>query len=249
MKILFISLFALYSFSAFAFSGENNKEESFILGPGVFSIESPYIGGKTQTMAFPYIEYSWGPLFIEGGTLGSHIFGGDNWGIAAAIDGDFLGDTDRGDSNQLADMQELDDVINGSIKMFYHQNWGAIELSLSKDISDNHDGSSASLSYSYVVELGNWEVIPSVGANWFSEDVSNYYYGVSLVDARANRPFYSPDSGVNYNAGISTIYSFDKNNSLMLNLTTESYSDQIKDSSIVDKSGSTTFGSIYIHRF
>lgn len=244
--LIAVGLFANTSLAA---DSDSDNEFNYAIGALAFTYSSPYIGGEQQTQLFPYLEFNYGPIFFEGGSLGSHLYGGDNWGIAAAVSLDFMGDTERGDSRQLSDMEELDHVINGSLIVFYETDWGEFDLSLTTDISNNHDGQTAALSYSYPIKAGNWYFSPSVSAQWFSEEVANYYYGVGARDVKANRPLYNADSGINYSISLMADYAITEQHHLIFDISTTIYSDEIKNSPIVDESSSTSFGAGYIFRF
>ena len=65
--------------------------------------------------------------------------------VSAGISLD-LADTHRGDSPQLADMAELDDVVLGEVEVSYEADWGELGLSLAADVRGTHDGYVAGLS-------------------------------------------------------------------------------------------------------
>jgi len=96
-----------------ASNSHDNDSAEYAIGLLANSTTSVYRGGENQTQLFPYFEWSWGPLFFQEGTFGSYLAGGEHWGLAASIGLDFLGDSERGDSDELADMNDLDDVISG----------------------------------------------------------------------------------------------------------------------------------------
>ncbi len=212
-------------------------------------MQSPYLGGEDQSFVFPMLDISWGPLFFRGGTLGTFIYGDENFAIAAGISPDFIADKDRGDSKLLSDMTELDTVINGTLLMIYQSDFGEFELKYDADISDKHDGNVVSLSYSYPMQFNRFEFRPYFGVQKVSEEVNQYYYGVSQADVINTREFYMPEAGVNYNAGLSTIYSINAHHNIMFDVAGTFYSDEIKDSPIVDDSSSLSVSLGYFYRF
>ena len=177
-------------------------------------------------------------MFIEGEEqhLGSFIYEGDNWGTSIVIGLDSFGDSDRGDSDQLSDMEALDDVVTRSLIAFYEGSWGKLELTVSSDVSSKHDGTVASLGYAYTIEYQDWRFIPSVKTTWFSKDVSGYYYGVNQNDATVGRAFYQPNTGVNYGIEFGAEYHIERNQLLMFSAEMDFLSKEIKDSPIIEES-------------
>jgi outer membrane protein len=168
---------------------------------------SIYIDGENETKIFPFVRSEWGAFFIRGPSFGVHLYEDNNWTIDTSVNIDYFGDIDRGDNIQLADMVSLDNAWMASVDIFYKENWGEVSISLASDLSDTHDGNTANLSYSYSFRVGNWMIKPSIGAEWFSDAVSQYYYGITEADVNSTRPFYQPASGINYEANINSLYS------------------------------------------
>lgn len=241
----------LVGFSTFGYTSESSEPEvsyaqdnkaadqekwvwDISLGIAVFHENSPYLGADGRTQELPFLSIEWGPLFFEGDSLGMFLYGGENWKIAVSVGFDMFGDTNRGNSLELKDMAELDDVYNASIMTFYEAGWGALDLQLSTDISNKHDGTTASLSYSYPLSYKSWELSPYLSAQWVSSEVTEYYVGVSEVDAKKGRPAYASTSGTNFGLGINGVYSINDKHSLFADLKGTLYSDELKDSPIID---------------
>ncbi len=250
-KLPLAVLFSSISFFSTAEEGIYDNFEVLGLGIGYGSDQSIYKGGKTEGSITPGVEVQWGPLFLRGGQLGSYLYGGENFGIAAAIGmGDEVGSTDRGDSDDLKDMTKLDDVTTGSIMFFYEADFGDIDFVLTSDISGKHKGQTAALSYAYPIELSSrWELAPSISAQWVSGKTNNYYYGVTQTDVKADRAYYKAGSGVNYSAGLSAMYEITEHHGLMFDASYTRYSSQVTDSPIVDRKSSSGVSVMYQYRF
>jgi outer membrane scaffolding protein for murein synthesis (MipA/OmpV family) len=72
---------------------------------------------------------------------------------------------------------------------------------------------------------------------------------VNAANANASRALYTPNSGVNYTAGINADYEVDDNNSVSFTLMSEVYSEQIRKSSIVSKSNTVSANVVYSYHF
>ena len=149
-RILIGALTLLLSTGVFADERDDdhdNDNPGFLLAVGAsVSVEqSPYVDGDDSVEVLPRLFVQMGRFYLRGPALGVHLYGGDDLSVSAGISLD-LADTHRGDSPQLADMSELDDVLLGEIEVSYEAGWGELELSLAADISGTHDGYVAGLS-------------------------------------------------------------------------------------------------------
>jgi outer membrane protein len=233
--------------------GYEDEDEPFewdiSLGLAYSISQTPYVGGKQSSDVMPYLNISWGPLYFDGDSFGSYLYGEDNWGISASLNSGILNDSERGGSDRLSDMTPLDDVVTASIRYEIEAQWGAVEATVSGDVSDKHNGYMANMAYSYPVYLVQWSLMPFVGAQWFNRNVSQYYYGVNDADSTATRAAYSAGSGINYSVGLGAEYEMDDHSSLSFSLETTRYSNQIRRSSIVDQSHTTSLGLAYSYFF
>ena len=231
------------------FRGNLHTDSSFLAGLGVYSFDSLYVGGKSRTQAGPYFSYQSDHFFFDGATLGLSINPSDNLRLSAIVAGDFTGDIDRGDSSQLADMHDLNNVVNAGFALDYSGGFGDINFEVLKDVSNEHKGTSTSFTYSINVPLGNWVLIPAVGSSWFSAKVSDYYYGVQENEVLADRALYKPKSGFNYNAGLTLIRPFKENHTIGATFSYDKFSSEISDSPVVAENNVKGMGLFYVYTF
>lgn len=228
---------------------DDGPDYKYAAGIFVEGEQSLYLGGDDQVQVFPYLSARWGRFFFEGGSLGAYIYEDNNWSVTGGISLDGIGDDDRDDSDALADMVKLDLVILGQFEVGYEADWGQIDLTVGADISNAHDGYQAELSYSYPIELGRWIIEPSVNVEWVSKEINQYYYGVTQVDVRPDRPFYQPKSGVNYGAGVTVTYPFRNRHAIVFSAGYTTYSKEVTDSPIVARDNTGQFGLGYFYQF
>lgn len=228
---------------------DNDEDSNYMLGLMVASESSIYLGGDDKTQLRPFFQAEWGRYFLEGASLGVKLLEQDDMTFSAAIELDGIFQDDRGDSYELSDMESLDSVLMASLKYEYETDFGELSVALAADVSGGHDGYEAELSYSYPIMFGGWRISPEIGVSWQSKEINQYFYGVTDVDVKAGRPLYTPDAGVNFNAGIMAMYPFNQHHSLILLAEYESYSSEVTDSPIVVESSSTSFGLGYVYRF
>ena len=217
-------------------------------GASVSVEQSPYLGGDDSVEVLPRLFVRMGRFYLRGPALGVYLYGGDDLSVSAGISLD-LADTHRGDSPQLSDMAELDDVLLGEIDVSYETDWGELDLSLAADMSGTHDGYLAGLAYGYPLEMGRLQIEPEIGVEWHSAEVNRHHYGVNGADVRPSRPLYEPDAGVNYELGVTVTYPFAERHALSLETTTEWFSTEVSDSPIVERDSLVSVGVSYLFRF
>ena len=229
---------------------DDNDGPGFLLAAGAsVSVEqSPYVGGDDSVEVLPLLLVRMGRFYLRGPALGVDLYGGDDLSVSAGISLD-LADSDRGDSPQLADMTEVDDVLLGEVEVSYEADWGELDLSLAADISGTHDGYVAGLSYGYPLRIGRWEIEPEVGVKWHSAEVNHHYYGVGAADVLPARPLYEPDAGMNYELGVTVTYPFAERHALSLEVEAEWFSTEVSDSPIVERDNVASVGVSYLFRF
>ena len=228
---------------------EQDGEFHFALMALAHTQDSIYVGGERNNTFLPLPEIYWRNFYFSQGQLGLTAIELDDFALDFSIGGDFIGDTDRGDSKQLKDMKDLDTAITANVDLSYSGDWGELTLGTAHDISNKHDGYSLSLGYSYRLMYGRWFVEPSVGVSYASKDVVNYYYGVSEQDVTAERAFYQADSAVNYELGLTAGYIINRDQQVMAFAGMEFFDDEISDSPIVDDDKSLSFGIAYRYSF
>lgn len=228
-----------------------NEEDdfSFAIMPVVFNQESIYDGGKSKTGFFPLPELRWKNVFFASGKLGFTALKYKTLSLDLSIAGDYMGDTDRGDSKKLKDMKKLKTVLTANADLNYSGKIGDINLGIAQDISNEHKGYSLSAGYSYNIELGRFFIEPSVSVTYASKDVADYYYGVSKEDVLIGRPAYDLEETVNYDVSLTAGYALDERSMIMGFASMTVYDDDIEDSPIITDNKAMTYGLGYRYQF
>lgn len=93
----------------------------------------------------------------------------------------------------------------------YSAGFDKISANTTHDEIGHSDGAKFKTNYSYSIKLPKQlMLIPSVGIELNSSDVSNYYYGVAQGESTTYAP-YELGSTLNYNAGLFLMYYINKN--------------------------------------
>ncbi len=222
---------------------------SFAIMPVAYSAQSIYDGGKDNNGFFPLPELRWKNMFIANGQIGATVLKYKNLSLDVGVGGDYMGDTDRGDSKKLKDMKDLDTVITANIDLSYESKLGNANLGYAQDISNKHKGYSLTAGYSYNMKFGRFFVEPSVSVTYASDDVADYYYGVSNEDVTVDRALYKIDSTVNYEASLMAGYVINENSMIMAFASITKYDKDIKNSPIVSDDKAMAYGLGYRYQF
>lgn len=149
------------------------------LGLGMASYLDPYKGQETEHLAAPLIAYSGDRFNFQFTTLSYRLLTVADVEVsllaAARIQG-----YEASDSPYLVGMDARDGSLDGGIGL----DWNGFNLSLTTDWLGKHKGHEASLTYTNGYDLGKLQLLTSVGFNWQSRALTNYYYGVRSAEAR-----------------------------------------------------------------
>ncbi|WP_196159166.1 MipA/OmpV family protein [Reinekea sp. G2M2-21] len=103
-----------------------------------------------------------------------------------------------------------------------------------REISDYHNGYTASLQTGTNIQIKNLNIHGLVGASYQSEEVMDYYYGVTAAEASSNFAAYDPGEDIRYNAEIGASYPMSKNWILRGQVNYTQYSDDLVNSPFWD---------------
>ncbi len=218
--------------------GPGDKDTVWVLGGGGGVFTNVYSGEDQSGSVFPKVRYNGDRIFINDGSLNVSLLsrGGFSGGLTVALASNFLSDEDDyRDNAQLAGLRERDATIEGGFYINHSSTLGRASLSVLTDLSNEHDGQSAALSYTFDLKLGNWFVNPSIGAQWLSDRMVAHYYGVSVEEATSQRAAYAPGSAINAFASIRGRYEFTDHWDIELHAGARLLDSSISNSSIVDE--------------
>lgn len=149
---------------------------------------------------------------------------------------DLIDDAETRDENQgQVEIPRRNFAVDGGLEIMYADDWGDLQFQVLSDISFTHKGFEVWASYAYPWQHGNWKLVPSVGFNWKSSALIDYYYGVRKEEANLLRPAYRASSGFNSFAKLSLAYRINDNWGLVGVAKYEALSRSIRQSPIVDR--------------
>ncbi len=140
-------------------------------------------------------------------------------------------------------------AVDGGLEIMYADAWGDLQLQILSDISMTHKGMEIWASYGYTWEYGSWRLTPSIGFNWKSSHLLDYYYGVRDSEVLDNRPAYKASSGFNRFVRLSLSYRITDNWGIVGVAEYEALSRSVRRSPIVNKDSINTFFIGVMYRF
>jgi outer membrane protein len=218
------------------------------LGIGVAAQRQPQQGTDTQLFVLPFPSYEGERLSLGFGSISYSLSGSDRFRVALEGQVRFDG-YDPDDSASLAGMAQRDPTLDVGISITTGEAWGIASLKVVGDALGIHEGYEVSATYEYPVGLEHWTVVPSIGVNWRSANLVDYYYGVRSTEAAAGRPIYSGKSVVNTSVGVTVARKIAEQWQLVGGAEYVGLGDGIKDSPIIDKNYEATAFSALVYRF
>lgn len=102
--------------------------------------------------------------------------------------------------------------------------------------------------YSYLLPYRNWDIYLGTGLTYFSQDIVDYYIGVGSSEVNENRPEYTAKGGFRGQAEIYAQYPLSASWSFNAGITHSLYSNNVKESPLVDKNHTTQvmLGVLYV---
>lgn len=244
-----------------------------MMGVSIYSSQNP-LKGVEQTDAFDYlslllmIDLYYEGFFIQsnhhrsiGATqsaeIGYQLYVDDDWTLDIisknyinGYDPEYLIENNKKNIPTLEGLNERD--IGSAIALRYSY-FNDDDSILSVDLAKIPEWESAKgwlidIYYNELFIYKNWDIYIGGGATYYSNQVMNYYYGVSESEANDVREFYKPSAGFKATFEIYAQYPISKKWSFNAGVNQTYYSDAIGRSPLIDKQNITQFllGAIYV---
>ncbi len=224
-------------------------ESMFMLGLGVGSEESIYEGVGTETSVIPMIAWEKGSFYLHGPEVGYYFVDAPQLRLGTLVR--YRGEGyDSGDSDELAGMDDRDGAFELGLTISYDTEYGEWSATALSDISSEHEGYELELGWEKRIRLSpDWSLTPEASISYRSDDLNNYYYGVTAGEATAQRAVYTADGDMVYEIGINADYRIDQHQMIRFGASYQHYGSEISDSSIVEDDNSYALKAMYVYRF
>jgi outer membrane protein len=156
------------------------------VGLGMTIGDTGYTKFGSDSMAVPLLLINYGKFYLMGPKFGYQLYANDNYTFG--LTGNFRMDGyEAEDSLFLMGMDDRDGTLDLGVEYSYDTGFGKIGIEVVADTLDTHEGYQAEISYSYPINFDNGQLSPYIGAEYRSDDLVNYYYGVKSNEVTQNR--------------------------------------------------------------
>lgn len=218
------------------------------LGMAALSIQKPYRGVDPERVALPLLVYEskWWSVYGPSLSLNLPSLGPVAFSLTTRLSHDGY---DASDAPSLDGMRQRKDRLwlGGSGK--WRTGIADTTLEWMHDVSGYSRGQRVGVSVEHVFDLGLFELTPRLGAAWLDRRYVDYYYGVRLQEARAQRLPYRAAATVNVEAGLRAAYRVAHRDSLFLDVGVDRLGAQIHASPLVGSALQSRIVLGYVHVF
>ena len=107
----------------------------------------------------------------------------------------------------LAGMEERDTSVEIGVNGVWVTRPVITSAAYYTDVSNKSEGDSANLGLSHPIRVNHqWRITQSLGAEWLSANVVDFYYGIRPSEVTAMRPIHAGKGSVNLRAGVTVHY-------------------------------------------
>jgi outer membrane protein len=154
------------------------------------------VGVEDETIAIPLLFYDRGGFYLHGIEIGYAWRKGSP--VSVTVFGQtFFDGYASDDSPFLAGMEDRDLSFHGGVGVEIDRKRVAVGLRVSTDLTNRSDGHRGRLDVRFPCAAGPWRLTPAIGAEYLSDDVVDYYYGVRPAEATGARPVHAGDAALN----------------------------------------------------
>jgi len=213
-------------------------DNKFSLGAGVGVLETPYKDYDRKVVPVPVITYEGDDFWFRGLGGGYYLWNDESDKLSVtAYYSPFEFKPKDSDNWQLRQLDKRKATLMAGLSYVHNTQYGFLRTSLAGDTLDNSNGISWDLAWLYRYTNGGLTLTPGIGVEWSSENMNEYYYGVSGKESRrSGLDRYDPDSDWSPYLELSASYKLSDDWSVYGVGRYTHLSSEVKDSPMVDKS-------------
>lgn len=204
----------------------------------------------------PRFGYRWDNLFLETGKLGQrgvgigyNFYENNNWEIDALLHMSHPQISDE-DNDALKGIREREgDGRLGLRATRYFDNAQLRFIVSPKSVSHDDDGLYAGVWYGKQWRYNDWDLHANLGAEYFSEEILEHFYGTDPLLDGEGFAAYTADSGVVLSAQVGASYDITENWRFELYANLAKVPDAIADSPLTDDDMQNAVGFNFVYRF
>jgi len=176
------------------------------LGAGLVTLDHPVADRQAFLLPLASVSYR-DTVYLNVGQAGVWLLKSNDRSARLGLAVKARGGYDPDDYDGLVGMDKRDTSAEVGLKGSWWTRPVTMSFGYFTDVSDKSNGNSALLGLSHRIRLSSaWSLTPSMGAEWLSTEVVDYYYGVRLGEEILGRPAYAGQSSVNLRAALMLHY-------------------------------------------
>lgn len=213
-------------------------DNKFSVGAGVGVLETPYKDYDRKVVPVPVITYEGDDFWFRGLGGGYYLWNDESDKLSVtAYYSPFEFKPKDSDNWQLRQLDKRKATLMAGLSYVHNTQYGFLRTSLAGDTLDNSNGISWDLAWLYRYTNGGLTLTPGIGVEWSSENMNEYYYGISGKESRrSGLDRYDPDSDWSPYLELSASYKLSDDWSVYGVGRYTHLSSEVKDSPMVDKS-------------
>jgi len=130
---------------------------------------------------------------------------------------------------------DRDYAVELGLELLTDGNWGVLQAAFHHDVSGVHDGYEVFVNYGYGFRKQRWFFEPSIGLNWKSEKLNNYFWGVRESEATSQFAAYQAGAGLNAHLRLLASYQLSKHVAVSAAVEYERLNSEAASSTIVEE--------------
>ncbi|GIU45656.1 MipA/OmpV family protein [Shewanella algidipiscicola] len=231
----------IYIIPSLAYYGEQWFFDNGNLGYSLLESENITVNMTTSFSSDSAYFSRWDPsnIFVAGGSRVSTELANSSsfWDV---------------DDLYALNFNELEDrkvTVLGGVETFFYTRAGIFNIALAHDLLDVHSGMEAQLKWMYRLAFSQWKLELAASANWKSQEIVNYYYGVRSSENYYWNQAYNPGSATNLSLTLTTQYAINQHWELLFLAHYTDLADEIVASPLINEHSSNTFFVGVAYRF
>ncbi len=156
---------------------------------------------------------------------------------------------DSADSDFLEGMGKRRGALEFGVEATSAQWFGNLSAEFMTDITSRHKGYEIKFEYGYPLQIAYGLLTPRLSLAFQSSRLTNYYWGVTRSEIRADRPEYNPGNSVNLAVGLRYENTFARQHTIFADAEFQRMGNAIEDSPIRSSSDPITLTVGYLFTF
>ena len=229
----------------------DNGDLGFTLGESASFSANAVLTFNNERNYYNYLRNSSGGLGLSALTEGPRLAGEDGVNGEREDQAGAAGATDLGIFPGRVDssLPKRDFAVSSGLEFLRISRWGDLQAQLLTDVGGSHGGQEAWAAWSYPWFTPAQEFTLSLGLEWKSRELVDYYYGVTPDEVLPGRPEYRGRSAVNPYLRFSASHSLNERWKVVSVLERKFLDDGIQNSPIIDRDTVDTFFIGLYYRF